>query len=216
MKLNLLYLLMAALFVLPAASLARNASGSYSIGLKSFIASSDGKTARLNWDLEELEYDITCFLERSEDGIHFEAIAHFELAEGFKGLMQHSDKALTNGVKYYRLRMEKGGYLPFISGVIFARITNASATENTYQAINPFHQTLTIQGRFARGTVTVLVSDLTGKLLLQQQVVVAANQNSISFPGHQLQRGLYIIRVNENTGTATRLVLSQFIVKNTQ
>lgn len=192
--------------------------GIRNIVIKSFQAVADGKTAKLSWDLAEMDHEVTCYLQRSEDGSVFNTIETFTIKEGFRGVMRTMDKLSAPGQYYYRLHISKPGFIPYVSGIVSVRI-NAEAEATTtnatgYQVMNPFRDQLTVKGKFGKGSLRVEISDMNGRVRLVQHLDGPANSNRINIGTSQLDKGAYILRVLQNEGNAQNLLMTKRIIKN--
>lgn len=182
------------------------------ITLKSFQATIDGNMTRLVWDLDRMENEVTCFLERSLDGIEFKSIATYTIAKGFSGTMSANDNNLKAGQYYYRLRMIKHGFFPYISPVVTARISAISAESSDMMISNPFHSQITIQGSFSGKPLVIEICDFSGRLRMVQNINNASSGKTIRFPAGNLQKGMYILRVKEGA-KGEDLLLTKWIIK---
>ena len=93
MKIVTLNVLLFACLTLPdsAHNISFKPFGATNIVLKSFLASTDGKSAHLTWELAEMEQDVYCYIERSEDGRKFSAIETMHITKGFNGVMSRGN-----------------------------------------------------------------------------------------------------------------------------
>lgn len=178
----------------------------------SFQATTDGQSTVINWVLAEMEQGVACHLERSADGIKYSAIETFTIAEGFSGKMSAMDKDVKPGLYFYRLHMEKPGYIPFYSKIASIRISGSEDIQEM-RLINPFRNTVTIKGKFSGNPLKVEVADLNGLVRLTTTVTPDAGMESISFDAAKLSKGVYIIRVKENTIDTQRIIMTKRIIK---
>ncbi len=186
--------------------------GTRNVTLKSFEATSDGNQSKIVWDLAMMENEVTCFLEKSTDGHSFAAIAEYKIKKGFAGSMTALDKNLNLGVYYYRLRMEKQGYLPFVSAIVSTKINLVSTEVNDMQISNPFHSQISIQGNFSGKPLVIEICDFSGRLRLKETVAQAISGKSIRFATGNLMKGMYILRIKEGAN-GENLILTKCIVK---
>lgn len=182
------------------------------VTLKSFQATSDANQSKIVWDLAMMEYEVSCYLERSIDGQSFSRIAEYRIKKGFAGSMTALDKNLNAGVYYYRLRMEKPGYIPFVSAVVTTKINAVSTETFDMQISNPFHSQMSIQGQFSGKPLIIEICDFSGRLRLKETVMQAISGKSIRFSTGNLTKGMYILRIKEGAN-GENLLLTKCIVK---
>lgn len=181
------------------------------ISIKSFQATIDGNMSRIVWELDRMENEVTCFLERSSDGINFKPIATYTIAMGFSGSMSAQDNNLNAGQYFYRLRMIKHGFFPYISPVVSVKITALTAESSDMMISNPFQSQITIQGKFSGKPLVIEICDFSGRLRMVQNINNAVSGKTISFPTGNLLKGMYILRVKEGEN----LLITKWIVKQT-
>ncbi len=187
--------------------------GANNIVLKSFLASTDGKSARLTWELAEMEQEVSCYIERSEDGLKFSTIESMHIKRGFNGVMSVIDKQINPGLNYYRLRISKTGFIPYLSNIISIRISKESEKEKDYRVINPFGQQITINGKFGINPMRIEVADMNGKIRIGK-TITPLNGQTISIPASTLDKGTYILRIKEEKAGVQTLILTKHIIKN--
>ena len=181
------------------------------IVLKSFFASSDGKSIKLNWELSEMEHDVACMIERSNDGVSFEVIATVNISKGFSGLKSYTDKPTVSGQYYYRLFMFKAGFVPFSSSTISAKLGYNDKTKST-SVSNPIQQQMVVRGGFNNKNIQVEMIDMNGQLKLSQNIGTGHSE-SVSIDTGKLEKGLYLVRVSERTDAGYSIILTKRIVK---
>ena len=181
------------------------------IVLKSFYASSDSKSIKLNWELSEMEHDVACMIERSNDGLSFEVIATVNISKGFSGLKTYTDKPTVTGQYYYRLFMSKTGFVPFSSATISAKLGFNDKTKST-SVSNPIQEKMVVRGAFNNKNIQVEMIDMNGQLKLSQNIGTDHSE-SVSIDTGKLEKGLYLVRVTERTEVGYSILLTKRIVK---
>ncbi len=181
--------------------------------LKSFLASTDGKSTRLTWELADMEQEVYCYIERSEDGLKFSTIETTHIRKGFNGVMSVIDNQIKPGLYYYRLHISKPGFIPYYSNIISIRINKESEKEKDYRVINPFGQQITVTGKFGVSPLRIEVADMNGRVRISK-TITPINSQSFSFPASTLDKGAYIIRINEEKAGEQTLILTKHIIKN--
>ncbi|MBC7851645.1 MAG: T9SS type A sorting domain-containing protein [Chitinophagaceae bacterium] len=190
----------------------------FGVVLKSFNATTDGKVTHVSWDFGDMEQEVTCLLERSEDGSAFSAVESFLVKQGFSGVMNFTDKKVAPGQFYYRLHVVKLGFIPFRSHVVSIRITkeNDENVATEYRVVNPFREQVTINGKFKTGLLKVEVSGMDGRVRFRKTIQSIPNSESITFAAENLVKGTYIVRVSELKGDKSSLIMTKCIIKNAE
>ena len=183
------------------------------IVLKSFLASTDGKSARITWELADMEQEVLCNIERSEDGRKFSTIETMPVKKGFSGVMSLIDKNIKQGSYYYRLHISKPGFRPYLSNIVSIRISKENEKNNDYRVMNPFSEQITINGKFGVNTLLIEVADMNGRVRLVK-TINPFNAQSISIPAPNLDKGTYILRLKEEKAGEQTLILTKHIIKN--
>lgn len=173
--------------------------GVNSVVIKSFVASSDGKTTKVAWELEELDLDVTCALERSVDGMKFYTVTSYELQKGFSGPMKATDENVKPGTYFYRLFVSKNGYLPFVSNVVTIKIEGNPFSEQHFKVQNPFQSSIQISGVWPTANTIVEIADMFGHVRQVSTFQSAGGDNQATITTSGLGNGIYILRVKEAT-----------------
>ncbi|MFT3947139.1 MAG: T9SS type A sorting domain-containing protein [Agriterribacter sp.] len=155
----------------------------------------------LNWKILTTEQLSYFDVERSADGINFNAIGRIEAGTSFTGTgsFKYSDGDINadNNILYYRIKVSsKDG------GLKYSSILSVRLSGNTNSKIrispNPAVSSITMSFYSAmRGNVEYQLTDMTGKIVVRGQRMAEAGQNSITV--EQLGRfseGVYTIMIN--------------------
>ena len=189
-------------------------AGVNNVTIRSFLATTDGKQTKVVWILDKLDYNVTCYLERSSDGLNFSAIKSFNIEFGFEGSMNYTDNTITGGTYFYRLHITKPGYIPFLSNIASIKIDNNKAEKN-YSVANPFTNQLTISGKFdSNKKFQIELTDMNGRVRLVKQVNSATQAQTIVLSASDISMGMYILRVKEISTNNTTPVISKCVYKN--
>lgn len=211
MKRSLLAILFITGFFSTSLSAPLSGKSAKNIVLKSFYASSDGKSIKLSWELSEMEHDVACMIERSSDGISFEVIATIDIQKGFSGLKNFSDKPAESRQYYYRLFLYKSGYVPFNSSIISAKLGSTDYTK-LYKISNPIQQELVLRGAFSKKNIQVEMIDMNGHPKLSVLVGIV-NDETIRVNTGNLEKGIYMVRLSEKTDAGLRVILTNRVIK---
>ena len=142
-------------------------------------------------------------LQRSADGIHFNSIyACTVSALQCRQPMLYTDSTPLYGKNYYRL-LVKSENTATISNVILLQ-------EHAYTAVNLFPSavantaTLNITAT-SKSKAVILITDMAGRKLQYQNVLLAAGNNSITIDVAMLRTGMYLLTIVENNNTSKAL-----------
>ncbi|MFM9908076.1 MAG: T9SS type A sorting domain-containing protein [Chitinophagaceae bacterium] len=190
--------------------------GGNTIVMKSFSGSVDRGVIKLSWDLTEMEQEVSCFLERSEDGVSFFPFQRFEIKKRFAGVMNAYDKIKNGGLYYYRIKMTKTGYLSYVSTVVSVRNSAGKEINSPFKIENPFRHQLTINGNFGAQKIVVEIADMNGQVRIVKNIKANSAMESASIACENLDKGVYIIRVKEEINGIQKLITTKRVIKNSE
>lgn len=175
------------------------------VKLISFTGAYRNQTTLLNWETENM-YDMDRFeIQRSADGTNFATIGIKDaLNAAARTGYQYSDNLSIIGgnVFYYRLKMVDADGSFKYSNVIMIR-RDAGLISGIKISPNPVvtgNTTVRIEAA-AKAVLDIRVLDMSGRVMLRQQNNVAEGVNSVALNNLEiLQRGTYILQVNDGTG----------------
>lgn len=163
--------------------------------LLQFQAENNGSLVQLQWQTSQEENTASFAVERSADGKTFTTIGTVKAVNNasFKNSYALTDAQPLNGTAYYRLKMididGRFTYSQFVS------------VRNNYNAAlqiapNPASNVLYVQAK-GKGQVTVQITDINGRILQQQRVMLTGN-TSFTVNIQQLLPGSYYLIVKGN------------------
>ncbi|HRE38980.1 MAG TPA: T9SS type A sorting domain-containing protein, partial [Chitinophagaceae bacterium] len=176
------------------------------VTLLSFSGYKDGSRNQLSWttgtEINNRGFDV----QRSADGINYTSIGFVNsLATGGNSNDQLSYRFTDNtpaGVKqYYRLRQEDLDGRSKLSNIVL--INGARPTAIAIRSLFPNPASVTasmIVDAPSAAKLTVLVSDMAGRNMVQQIVNVSEGSNMVALNIASLQSGTYLVRVMSETG----------------
>jgi hypothetical protein len=183
-----------------------NIDGPLPVTLISFSGYKDGSRNQLSWttgtEINNRGFDV----QRSADGINYTSIGFVNsLATGGNSNDQLSYRFTDNtpaGVKqYYRLRQEDLDGRSKLSNIVM--INGARPTMIALKGIYPNPASTTaamIIDAPVAAKLTVLLTDMAGRNLVQQIVNVSEGSNTVALNIASLQSGTYLVRVISETG----------------
>ncbi|HVD99933.1 MAG TPA: T9SS type A sorting domain-containing protein [Cytophagaceae bacterium] len=159
------------------------------VDLIDFTVKAVNSTAQLNWITTNESNCATYTIERSEDGIHFETIATIP-CHNISSINEYiyTDARPPHGISYYRIK--EGDYN---NQFLYSEIldVNFDPLQVSVQP-NPFgnETKITIEGT-GQKIVTLSVTDVTGKILMQQTL----SSEKILTLGSEYSSGVYVLQI---------------------
>lgn len=167
----------------------------------SFSGYKSGSINKLSWTTVSEQNNRGFAVERSADGVNYTAIG-FVNSLAVNG---NSDASLTysftdanptGSKQYYRLRQQDINGVSRLSNVIVIKGEKATALAIDGLYPNPVSSQLNVAvSSPVRGTVTLQVVDMTGRILSQQVKAIAEGSNTVSVNVASLSNGSYILKV---------------------
>lgn len=187
-----------------------SAFGTDNIVLKNFQAIQITNGAKVVWEFTSEEKDVTCNLERSTDGVNFDVVTTvFLTSTRSQALHSYIDKELTGKV-FYRLRVTKDSYIPYISPIVsltIARVAAASqAAPVTATVRSSFFGELAKQDDM----MSLQLVDLNGHAKINRSMRGTDLENNFRPSFGRLPSGYYVLRVND---MQNKTLLNRFIYK---
>ncbi|MEQ1553697.1 MAG: GEVED domain-containing protein [Ferruginibacter sp.] len=171
------------------------------VGIEYFAGSKQAATNVLDWKVTcNSALSLTLSLERSANGKNFTEIQN-QTATATRCLQAFNaiDAAPLAGINYYRLKVTENGVVRY--STIVALLNKASGFELISLAPNPVKNTATLSLTSAKaGKVDVVITDLVGKVVTKQTVVIIAGNNPIPMNFATLGAGTYSITVKNAEG----------------
>jgi hypothetical protein len=169
------------------------------VTLAEFKGERMGTANKLSWVTSTESNNRGFDLERSVDGRTYSAIAHIaskaENGNSNTALnYQYNDEKPVAGSNYYRLKqIDKDGKFTY-SGVVLLKSRITAVTLSSVYP-NPARTELNmIIGSPAAEKVTIQVTDLTGKVVMQHSTQLAIGDNQVQLNVQSLAQGTYVIK----------------------
>lgn len=175
----------------------------YSLPLKlgNFTAIKKPMSVDLNWETITEQNTSHFEIERSIDGNTFASIGRVHAAGNSYSTKYYSytDQSPVSGINYYRLKMADLDNTSSYSRVVIVKNDNNTITMQAFP--NPVSNTLQLQVSSKQDeTVPLIINDMNGKIVMQQQVRIQKGTNTISISVLQLSAGMYNINYNSLSG----------------
>lgn len=180
------------------------------VELKSFYGEAVKEEAHLFWETITEQHNDYFLLERSNDGINFEAITTIQ-GKGFStqaSIYTYIDKTPFSGTNYYRLSQIDFDGSRQIYGIIAIDFLNI--LDNWYITALPIQAgklPITLITASA-GTYQFELFSATGTILGTQRVSSFKGEHSYTLSFPNLQSGIYFLRVKQNRSSKTLKVLN--------
>jgi hypothetical protein len=171
------------------------------VNVISFTGKAIAAGNQLNWTVAQ-EVDFSHYeVLRSDDGRVFNAVGTVFATENSMDMKSYSfvDADAKSDLSYYKLRLvDNNGSFGYSSLVVVSRTNIVPTVSNVFP--NPASTQLNVElNGVATDNMTVTIQDLTGKILYQAENV-SAQSSVYSFDINTLNRGVYIIRIQDEMG----------------
>ncbi|HSC36300.1 MAG TPA: hypothetical protein VLD19_00465, partial [Chitinophagaceae bacterium] len=169
------------------------------VQLLSFTAKRAGVFNDINWQVDK-DQPASYTLERSADGISFDAIAN--VAAGSQASYVYTDKDPGNAVTWYRLKMlTADGKTIFYSRVITVTNQQGMVRMELRPSVTANGETSLFVILPQKATLRCTLTDAIGRVQLQQSISIEKGGQNIPLNIAALARGIYYLRVAGSDGT---------------
>ncbi len=166
------------------------------IKLSDIAAQNLGAANRIDWKSSSEEPGDTYILQRSADGRTFSQLATVP-AKGKASSYSYRDEQPYNGINYYRILLRDVAGNMAYSKVVSATVQQGTGFDITV-APNPAHSSITVRSMGTeQANANISISDMTGRVLLQQQTGGSSTVLDIS----ALPEGIYMLRYSSDAGS---------------
>ena len=168
--------------------------------LKNFQAIQVTAGAKVMWEFASEELNVTCNLEKSTDGVHFISFRSFHLASTRQQALHSFIDKEAVGHTFYRLRITKETYLPYLSSIVSVNMQQHSAVNNvgqpmvTVQGSNSFFGELSAQNK----VMWVRLMDISGQAKIKQYIRGTDLERIFGPSFSSLPAGYYVLNINDD------------------
>ncbi len=192
--------------------LANVVAGPLPVTLLSFSGRLQNAQALLQWTSEnELNFD-RYQIERSSDGINFNAVASVNARRSIQtASYNHTDQQLpASAIIYYRLKLiDIDGQYRY-SNIIQLRREAIVQSRIVSLAPNPFNSKLTMLYESSKKEqIAAAVFNSQGQLIKQLSFTVAEGVNQLYFEGSRLASGVYLLQLTTSEQVITQKIIKQ-------
>lgn len=187
-------------------------TGPLPVTLVSFSGQLQNKNVLLNWTAENEISFARYEIERSSNGVNFNAIGSVN-AQGSVTTVHYNftdDQLPSAAIVYYRLKMiDTDGHYRY-SNIIQLRKEVIVQSRIISLAPNPFVNILMIQYEAAnKEKIEGNILDSKGQLLKQVSFTVTTGINQLYINGSELSPGVYLLRLQTNNQVITQKIIKQ-------
>jgi hypothetical protein len=180
------------------------------VNILSFTGKAIAAGNQLNWTVAQEDNFSHYEVLRSDNGRDFNAVGTVYALNNSLDMKSYSfvDADAKSDLNYYKLRLvDNNGSFAYSSLVVVNRTNIVPTVSNVFP--NPASTQLNVElNEVATDNMTVTIQDLTGKILYQAENV-SAQSSVYSFDINSLNRGVYIIRIQDEMGNIS---VSRFAV----
>jgi len=178
------------------------------VRLVSFKANAENKVVSLIWYTENEINNAGFQIERSKDGVAFEAIGFLKASITTNGQYRFIDEHPISNITFYRLKqMDNNGAYTF-SSIVAINILVKTAQLNVFpNPIKKGTQQLQLQSNLDAGTYPIKITNEAGKYVFSNAVYLNQSQSTLLLP-KTLTKGIYWLQiVSGNVPVITRFIV---------
>ena len=180
--------------------------------LASFTGTSTNNKTNLTWTLTDGNDAANVVLEKSATGNSFLSVAEFTTnsENNSQKDFNYTDTKDFNDVTYYRLKIvSRQGKVEYSNVLRFAAEKNTADQFAVYPSLVQSNTTISYTAKEKQSGV-ILVADLSGRIVKQQNVLLEEGTNSIQVSGFdQYRKGNYIVSVATANQKSARQIVVQ-------
>lgn len=180
--------------------------------LASFSGSSSDGKSKLTWTLTEGNTANRVILEKSNTGTAFQALAEFwvNIEGNTKNNFNYTDNNGNDGSVYYRLKIAgKDGKIQYSNILHFRNRKEEASQLAVYPSLVQSATTLNFTSA-GRQTAMISVTDMSGRTVKQQNVMLQEGTNSMQVSGfEQFRKGNYIVSVSTGQQKFAKQIIVQ-------
>lgn len=166
-------------------------------------------TVSLQWDVIPNGCSLLV-LEKSVNGTDFSALENYSTdpSDMVSRHFSYTDRSVNGTKVYYRLRLSLESGRSAYSNILYFRPENSTTTGfNVYPTAIQSFTTVSIEST-VRSNALVRVTDLSGRVVKQQQLLLNPGNNTVTLNGmNELRKGQYVVSVNTMSGIQAKQVM---------
>lgn len=178
------------------------------VELIDFSAECDDNDMKISWITgSEINNDYFT-VERSPEGVEFEPIASVKGAGSSSTSVNYSitDIAPIKGVNYYRLKQTDFDGTSKYSDVISHESCSDTRHVNIFTYVESNQDIKLVMEANANEKATITLTDLSGRIVYRQAVIVAEGFNQFTVPGYTFSQGMYLVSLQGDLNTYSEKV----------
>ena len=179
------------------------------VQLLNFTAVAEGgNVVSLNWQVDAASQAAEYRVQKSGNGTDFPAIGTLNAVAG-QSSYQFVDANATGTVIYYRLQIVQPDGSTAFSPTVVVRKTQEAANLSLRPSVSGQGSTTLYIGSPQRITVSLIITDASGRIMVRKSIVVEQGDNYLSLDISGFARGVYYLRVNGEDGYRKTLMLEK-------
>ncbi|HEY0678315.1 MAG TPA: hypothetical protein VGD17_08510 [Chitinophagaceae bacterium] len=165
--------------------------------LKNFQAIQVSSGARITWEFSSEEKDVTCNLEKSADGINFVPLRTIFISSTRQQAIHTFTDRNVSGQSFYRLRITKETYSPYISQIVSISVAGPGSVNNQSTAIIGRSSSIFGEISSIENTLAVRLIDLRGQSKIKQYMRGTELDRNFKTSISNLPSGYYVVSVRD-------------------
>jgi hypothetical protein len=152
--------------------------------------------ARVVWEFTSEERDVTCNLEKSIDGVNFVSLRTIQVSSTRQQALHSYIDRGASGQTFYRLRITKPSYTPFISPIVSLKLLQATAGMRD-QVTTGSNSSLFGELSMKSDVMRVRLVDINGRAKIKQHLKGTELERAFKPSFSKLPAGYYILTIND-------------------
>jgi hypothetical protein len=180
------------------------------IVLKNFQAIQVAAGAKVIWEFASEERDVTCHLEKSNDGVTFTPLTTILITSTrHQALHTFTDKEATSQ-SFYRLRVTKDSYIPYISPIVSITLERGNPLDPQQGMVPGQHMSVFGELTTYSGYMSVKLLDLNGQARIKKYIKGTDLEHEFRTSLVNIPAGYYVLRISD---LQNKSLVNRFIYK---
>jgi len=167
------------------------------IVLKNFQAIQAPVGAKVMWEFTTEEFDVDCTLEKSTDGVNFSPFRSMHLASTRQQAVHSYLDKDAMGQTFYRLRITKQSYVPFVSQIVSVNLQRQGANYVGQPQIGVSNENFFGELSAQDKVMCVRLVDMSGQAKIRQYVKGTDLERVFRPSFSHLPAGCYVLNIND-------------------
>lgn len=180
--------------------------------LLTFEGTAGNNNVKLKWELASAGTYKKIVLEKSYNATDFSQVIEYPIASSEVNTKDYdyTDNTITGDIVFYRLKATEGSGKIEYSNILSFRFDGRIKEQlKVYPTVITSYATASLYVTERTGAV-VQVTDLSGRVVKQQQILLSAGSNNVTINGFErFLKGYYIVSVRTNASVLAQKVIVQ-------